>query len=94
MKPMLSRLGRAALVISATALIAACGSGGGGGDAAPQSVALSPGTDVPLTATQTSIQAIDFVRMVVGKGEADAETALVVGDVVLATSETDDPAPV
>ena len=93
MKLTLSRLALASLAISAAALISACGSGGGT-DAVAQFIPLSPGTDVPLTATQTSVQAIDFVRMVVSKGEADADTALVVGDVVLATSETDDPEPV
>ena len=92
MKLTLSRLALATLAISTTALISACGSGGG--DAVAQFIPLSPGTDVPLTATQTSVQAIDFVRMVVSKGEANADTALVVGDVVLATSETDDPEPV
>ena len=93
MKLTLSRFALATLAISIAALMSACGSGGGG-DAVAQFIPLSPGTDVPLTATQTSSQAIDFVRMVVNKGDADADTALVVGDVVLATSETDDPVPI
>lgn len=92
MKPMLSRPALAVLAVSVAALLSACGSGHN--DAPAPGVALAPGTEVPLSATQSSAQATDFVRTVVNKGNADAETALVVGDVVLATSETDDPVPI
>lgn len=96
MKQMHSRQAFAMLAISAAALLSACGSGSeiAAPSVPPPSIALAPGTDVPLSATQSSAQATDFVRTVVSKGEADSEAALVVNDVVLATSETDDPAPV
>jgi hypothetical protein len=83
---------QALLTLSATALLVACGSGNntaaidaGGGSPAP-------GTDVPVSATTDSAAATEFIRSVVARGEANADTPLVVGDVVLATSETADPA--
>jgi hypothetical protein len=58
-------------------------------------VALVPGTDVPVTATTTSLQAQVFVKQVVETPTATAEVAdaLELGDAVLATSETDEPEP-
>ena len=80
----------ALLAVSASFLLMACGGGGGGLPV----VALVPGTDVPLAATQTSQAAFDFVTAVVAKGEADTETPLAVGDAELAASDIADPMPV
>ena len=84
----LTRTAQALLAVSATALLVACGSGNNEAPAAQ----LFPGTDVPVAATTSSTAATDFVRTVVAKGEANTETELVLGNAVLATSETDDPA--
>jgi hypothetical protein len=83
---------QALLALSATALLVACGGGGGGGGTTPPADPPVAGTDVPTSATTSSAAATEFVRTVVAKGEANAETELIVGNVVLATSETDDPA--
>jgi thioredoxin reductase len=81
------------LALSASFLLIACGSGNN--ITAPGNVG---GTAVPLAATQDSGAAFNFIAMVVGKGEANAEEALVLSDAtndpVLATSETADPMPV
>ena len=83
----LTRTAQALLALSATALLVACGSGNNETPA----ISLVPGTDVPTAATTSSALTTDFVKTVVAKGEADTETALVLGDAVLAASETDDP---
>ena len=72
-------------------LLAACG-GGGGGDAMPADPLVS-GTDVPQSATQSSAGAFIFVS---GVAASSSETAqpLVLGDVTLATSETEEPSPI
>jgi hypothetical protein len=75
------------IAFSATALLTACG-GGGSSDTPP---ALGPTTDVPVAATTDPVAATEFVRTVVSRGEADSDTPLIVGDAVLATSETADP---
>jgi hypothetical protein len=87
----LNRTAQTLIALSATALLVACGGGGGGGTPAPSDPPVA-GTDVPTSATTSSTAATDFVRSVVAKGEANAETELVLGNAVLATSETDDPA--
>lgn len=68
-------------------LLAACG--GGGGDR-PASGPLVPGSQVPLSATASADGAFDFVASVAANHDDGAEP-LVVGDAVLATSETDEP---
>ncbi len=83
----LTRTAQALLTLSAAALLVACGSGNN----ETLAIALVPGTDVPVAATTASTAATDFVRTVVSKGEADTENALVVGEALLAASETDDP---
>lgn len=70
-------------------LLAACG-GGGGGDPAPTDPVA--GTQVPTSATTSSAGAFTFVRDTGGTSDNSAEP-LVVGDVTLATSETDEPDP-
>jgi hypothetical protein len=90
---MYSRHALALLAVSASLLLAACGSGnsGGGTTPTPPGVALVPGTQVPVAATQDPAAATDFVMQVVAKGEANTEDPLVLGDVTLATSEIADP---
>ena len=81
--------GGAAIVATAGLLLTACGGGGGGGE----SIAVNPnvpGTDVPLSATTSSAGALAFVKMVAATS-SDSASPLVVGDAVLATSDTDGP---
>lgn len=79
---------RALLVSSAFAALAACGSGGGGGTAPVSNVSTS---EVPQAATQQTSAAMAFVKSVVDKGEANQDTPLVVGEAMLASSDTDEP---
>lgn len=72
------------------ALLAACGGGGVGGIAEVPSEPLVSGTDVPVSATTSSSGAIAFVRSVIGMTSETADP-LVLGDAVLATSDTDEP---
>lgn len=78
-----------AIVFAAGLLVAACGGGGGGGSGT-DATAVLPGTEIPGSATASVAGATDFVTSVV---DANSETAepLVLGDPVLATSETDEP---
>ena len=71
-------------------LLAACGGGGGDGGTAPTEPVA--GTQVPASATTSSAGAFTFVRDTGGSSDNSAEP-LVVGDAVLATSETDEPDP-
>jgi hypothetical protein len=90
MTSFISRAAQGILALSASLLLAACGSGNNTNT--PPGVALVPGTDVPVSATQDSQAAFDFVASVVAKGEADTDTPLVLGDAVLATSDNAEPA--
>ncbi|MFM7330145.1 MAG: hypothetical protein ACKO1L_00520 [Brachymonas sp.] len=79
------------MALSASAMLAACGSGNN--TALPNAVpgvAFVPGTDVPVTATQSSAAAFDFVSQVVAKGEANTEDPLVLGDAELAFSDIEE----
>ncbi len=49
-----------------------------------------PGTDVPVSATASAVGAVEFVKTVVASS-ADTAEPLTVGDVVLGTSDTDEP---
>lgn len=71
-------------------LLAACGGGGGDGGTAPTEPVA--GTQVPTSATTSSAGAFTFVRDTAATSDNSAEP-LVVGDAVLATSETDEPDP-
>ncbi|NJS35184.1 MAG: hypothetical protein HC765_00115 [Brachymonas sp.] len=82
------------LALSASVVLAACGSGNNTTESPPNvvpGVALVPGTDVPISATQSSAAAIDFVSQVVALGEANTQDPLVLGDALLAFSDIDDP---
>ncbi len=75
-------IGVAAAALTLT--LTACGGGGGGG-------ALN-GTDVSVSATQDSAQALNFTAGVAGNTTETGEP-LVLGDAQLATSETAEPSP-
>jgi hypothetical protein len=70
--------------------LSACGSDS---PSATPATPLVAGTDVPVSATATSSGASIFVKEVVATPIDTAEKAepLVLGDAVLATSETDEP---
>jgi hypothetical protein len=51
------------------------------------------GTDVPLAATVDSQAAVDFIASIVNAGGSETADPLIVGDVTLATSDTDEPDP-
>ncbi|TWO68891.1 hypothetical protein FN976_21065 [Caenimonas sedimenti] len=75
-------------MVIAGPLLVACG--GGGGDSGP---ALVAGTDVPVTATNTSTEAISFVQQQRTLTGADSAEPITLGEAKLATSETDEPDP-
>ena len=85
-----SRAAQGLLALSASVLLMACGSGNN----TTPGVALVPGTNVPLAATQDSAAAFNFIASVVARGEADTETPLVVGDAELAVTDSTDPMPI
>jgi hypothetical protein len=75
----------------ASSLLVACSSGV---NDAPVAVIDPPigGTDVPTSATTSSAGAIAFAKATVASSRDTAEP-IVVGDAVLATSDTDEPDP-
>ena len=75
-------------IMLAGPLLVACG--GGGGDSGP---ALVPNTDVPVSATNTSAEAIAFAQQQRTTTGADSAEPITLGDAKLATSETDEPDP-
>ncbi len=93
MKLNYSRAGYGLLAVSASLMLLACGSSNDD-NTPPPGVALVPGTDVTVAATQDSTAAFDFVASIVAKGEANTETPLITGDAQLAVSDTADPMPV
>ena len=86
--------GLSAVASACALLLAACGGGGGGGDSGtPQPTdPFVSGTDVPVSATQSSAGAFAFAN---GAAAMVSETSepLVLGDATLATSDTDEPQP-
>ncbi len=90
MKHSYTRAAQSLLAVSASVLLMACGSGNN----TTPGVALVPGTNVPLAATQDSAAAFNFIASVVARGEADTETPLVVGDAELAVTDSTDPMPI
>lgn len=75
-------------LLAAALLLAACG-GGGGGSPAPTEPVVS-GTDIPTSATTSAAGAFSYVNSLAGSSDNTTEP-VVVGDVTLATSETDEP---
>lgn len=76
-----------AVAVALTLTVAACGGGGGGGGESN-----SPGSDVGQGATQDSRQATSFTANLAGSTNDNGEP-IALGDAQLATSETDEPAP-
>lgn len=76
-KPVLSAVGL-------TLVLAACGGGGGESN--------FPGSDVSQSATQDSRRAFSFTANLAGSTNENGEP-IALGDAQLATSETDEPAP-
>ncbi len=83
------RWGQGLTITFAIVVLAACG--GGGGSSSPTVAPVST-SDVPVAATQQSSAAMAFVKSVVDKGEANQDTPLVVGEAMLASSDSDEPA--
>lgn len=77
------------LALGASALLSACGGGGGSAAAIPMVVV---GSDVPVTATQSSQGAIDFVRTVVADDNENGD-GIRIDAADLSTSETDESDP-
>lgn len=84
----LSLAAGAPLLAASALMLAACG-GGGGGSPAPTDPVVS-GTEIPTTATTSSAGAFTYVNSLASGSDNTAEP-VVVGDVTLATSETDEP---
>ncbi len=87
---------RAAFTLAGGALLlAACGGGSSGGTSGGSPADTDPpfaGSEVPVSATTSSQGAFAFVKSVAASSD-DTATPIVVGDVTLATSDTDDPDP-
>ena len=91
---------RPTLLVAALALLVACGgtndfakggtTGGGGAGGGPTAAGFVDGTDVPLTATTSSNGATAFANSLVTAGTSETAEPLVLGDAVLATSDTDE----
>lgn len=77
-----------ALTVSAALVLVACG--GGGGNAAPVDGLLS-GTDIPASAAASSGGATAFVASLAGV-PTDSTEPVTVGDAVLASSDSAEPA--
>ena len=78
-----------------TFYLAACGDGGSLPGAGGPIAEVDPkvtGTDVPTSATTSAAGAFTFVKTVV-ESSADVEEPLVLGDAVLATTDTEEPDP-
>lgn len=79
-------LWRLSAVAATAAVVAACGGGG--------SVAqFVTGTPIPLAATTSSGEAFNFVNSQTANGSETNGEPFPLGDAVLATSETAEPAP-
>ena len=87
-----SRVLVAGAIAASTALVlVACGGGGGGGGDAVPGDALISGTDIPASAAASSDGARAFVASLVA-APTDAAEPLTVGDAVLASSDSAEPA--
>lgn len=85
---------RPTLLAAAVALLVACGgttdlfkTGSTGG---PAVAGFVEGTDVPLSATTSAAGATAFANSLVTAGTSETADPLVLGDAVLASSDTDD----
>ena len=76
-------------LVGGAVFLAACGGGGGNGPVLPADP-IARGSEVPLSATTSSAGAVAFVKTVAATSDNSAEP-IVVGDAMLATSDTDEP---
>ena len=89
---------RPTLLAAAAALLVACGGttdlaktgSTGGGAGGPAVAGFVEGTDVPLSATTSAAGATAFANSLVAAGTSETADPLVLGDAVLASSDTDD----
>ena len=80
---------RWALVAGTALLVTACGGGDGGSGTPVAGEPTVPGSDVPVSATTSSAGALAFVKSVAATSN-DTASPIMVGDAVLASSETDE----
>jgi hypothetical protein len=79
------------MTIAAAAMLAtACGGGSGGDTAVVNTDPPVAGTEVPVSATTSSAGAMAFMKSLAATSDNTANP-IVVGDAVLATSDTDEP---
>jgi hypothetical protein len=90
---MKSKLFFSAAVLVLSSALSACGDSSNLPGVAPiaNGPVLVEGTDVPVAATQSADEAINFVRQVVAM-MGDSLLPLVLGEATLATSDTAEPA--
>ncbi len=85
---MKSILLKSSSLLIAMSALALSGCGSSGNSAAP----LVAGTDIPVSATETTAGVVSFANLSVANG-GDTDEPLVVGDAALAASDTDEPDP-
>lgn len=77
------------ITVAAAMLATACGGGGGDSPVVNTDSPLA-GTEVPVSATTSSAGAMAFMKSLAATSDNTREP-IVVGDAVLATSDTDEP---
>jgi hypothetical protein len=75
-----------AVPLALAASLSACGS-------SSSSDPLVSGTDIPVSATQSVTGVVSFANLSAASSSSDTNEPLAVGDVSLATSDTDEPDP-
>ena len=75
------------LFATSAVLLSACG---GGSSSTTAAVALVAGTDVPVTATETTAGVVSFANLSAASSD-DTGEPLAVGEAALASSDTDEP---
>lgn len=81
----LTLLKSAPLVLALSAVLTGCG-GSSGTTVAP----VVAGTDIPVTATETTAAVVSFANLSVASG-SDTDEPILVGEAALASSDTDEP---
>lgn len=83
-------LGATLAAATLVGVLVACGGGGGTGTPEAQADALVPGSEVPVGATTSADGALSFTQSVAAVAR-DSSEPLVLGDAVLASSDTAEP---